>query len=133
MSFEISENTITRNGLGGSDQRAGSDLFGDNSVVSLNRIVENSGNWHQCRLERHSEAQTFHVRRHRERIDAEPVWRTIQGIDIDLDYIVNQRPRRFQTSTSTGQPLQGLDADGDGVLAAVSRRLLSDGTHSGRS
>ena len=111
--FEISENTITRNGNGGLET-GGIRLFGDNSVVSQNRIVENSGTGISVigtaqRGSRFTFAGTGNELTQNQFGDN-------LGIDIDLVSSLTNG-KAFSGIVVDGTAVAGLDADADNALS----------------
>ena len=111
--FVISENTITRNGLGGVET-GGIRLFGDNSLVSQNRIVENSGTGISV-IGTAQQGSNFSFAATGNEL-TQNQFGDNSGIDIDLVSSISNG-QAFSDITVDGIPVAGLDTDGDGALS----------------
>ncbi len=110
--FSISENTITRNGLGGFDQ-GGIRLFGDNSVVSENRIVDNVGTG--ISVIGTAERDSFFAFAGTGNQLTQNQFGNNTGIDIDLVSSISGG-QSFSDITVGGTPVVGLDSNGNNSL-----------------
>ncbi len=113
--FTISENTVTGNGTGGFDQ-GGVRLFGSNSVVSQNRIINNAGTGISV-LGTTELGSSFQFAGTGNELTQNQFGNNT-GIDIDLVSSLTAG-QAFADITVDGTPVVGLDTDSDNSLIAA--------------
>jgi hypothetical protein len=112
--FTILENTITRNGLGGFEQ-GGIRLFGDDSVVSENRIIDNVGAGVSV-VGTTEQGSSFRFAGTGNELTQNQFG---GNTSVDVDLLSSpSRGRSFSDITVGATPVLGLDTNGNGSLSA---------------